>query len=101
MNDFARCPACRASWRGVTTCPRCGADLAPLMRLATRAWALRESARTAIVGGDAVAALAHARAAYQLERSPRGRRLLALALMSVGHVAEAREMIGHVERPTE
>ena len=29
-----RCPTCRAPWRGVTTCARCGTDLAALMRVA-------------------------------------------------------------------
>ena len=97
MRESARCPACRAPWRGVTTCPRCGADLAPLMRLATRAWTLRETARTAIVTGDGVTAVAHARAAYQLERAPRGGRLLVLALVAAGHAAEARELLRHVD----
>ena len=27
------CPTCRAPWRGTPECPRCGSDLAPLMRV--------------------------------------------------------------------
>ena len=93
MTDSHRCPACRAPWRAVLTCPRCGADLAPLMRLTVRAWALRESARIALLTGGAAEALAAARTAYALERTPRAQRLLALALIASGDGAAAHELI--------
>ena len=93
MTDARRCPACRAPWRAVATCPRCGADLAPVMRLAVRAWALREAARAALLAGGAAEALAMARAAYALDQTPRARRLLALALIVVGDVAGASKLI--------
>jgi hypothetical protein len=67
------------------------------MRLATRAWALREAARTAVVAGDAVAALEHAQAAYALAHTPRATRLLALALVTAGRATEARELIRHLD----
>jgi len=92
MTDARRCPACRAPWRAVATCPRCGADLAPVMRLAVRAWALREAARAALLSGGAAQALAMARAAYALEQTPRAQRLLALALIANGN-AGARALI--------
>jgi predicted amidophosphoribosyltransferase len=92
MTDARRCPACRAPWRALATCPRCGADLAPLMRLAARAWALRETARAALLAGGAAEAVAMARAAYALERTPRAQRLLALALIAGGD-AGARALI--------
>ena len=38
MSAPLRCPTCRATWRGVSVCPRCGTDLGPLMRVAARAW---------------------------------------------------------------
>ena len=92
MTDARRCPACRAPWRALATCPRCGADLAPLMRLAARAWAQREATRAALLAGGAAEALAMARAAYALERTPRAQRLLALALIASGN-AGARALI--------
>ena len=98
--DARRCPACRAPWRAVATCPRCGADLAPLMRLAARAWALREAARAVLLAGDDAAALAAARAAYGLERTPRAHHLLALALIATGDAVGARARPSMRNRPT-
>jgi len=63
------------------------------MRLAARAWALREAARTALRGGDDAAALAAAHAAYALERTPRARRLLALSLIARGEAAAAHALV--------
>ncbi len=93
MTDVHRCPACRAPWRAEATCPRCGADLAPLMHLAARAWALRETAREALLAGEGAAALRLARAAYALERAPGAQRLLALAMIATGDAAGARDLI--------
>lgn len=98
MTEARRCPACRAPWRAVATCLRCGADLAPLMRLAARAWALREAARAALLTGGAAEALAGARAAYALERTPRAQRLLAMALIAGGAAAGARDLIAGAGR---
>jgi hypothetical protein len=47
-----RCPVCQARFRGARFCPRCGADLEPLMRLAVKAWQLRQAARQALDAGD-------------------------------------------------
>ena len=78
-------------------CARCGTDLAPLMRLAAKAWQLREQARQALCAGDrASEALAWARTACQLQATPRGLRLLALALIANGAVAEAAAVIEHM-----
>ncbi len=93
MTDAHRCPACRAPWRAEATCPRCGADLAPLMHLAARAWTLREAARAALLAGQGTTALALARAAYALERVPRAQRLLALALIASRNAAGVRDLI--------
>ena len=93
------CPTCRAAWRGVVTCSRCGTDLTALMRVAVRAWELRETARAALCAGDRPAeALALARAACQLHTTPYGQRLLALALLVNGQVAEAYALIEQVLR---
>lgn len=90
MNDGLRCPTCRAAWREVAICPRCGTDLTSLMRVAVRAWQLREAARRALLErADAGAALAAARAAVRLHGTESGRRLLVLALLSSGHGADA------------
>jgi hypothetical protein len=84
------CPTCRAAWRGVVTCSRCGTDLTALMRVAVRAWELRQATRAALCAGDrATEALALARAACQLHTTPSGQRLFALALLVNGHMAEA------------
>ena len=88
------CPTCRAAWRGAATCPRCGTDLTALMRVAVRAWELRQAARAALCAGDrTVEALALARAACRLHTTPYGQRLLALALLMNGHMAEAYVLI--------
>jgi hypothetical protein len=88
------CPTCRAAWRGVVTCSRCGTDLTALMRVAVRAWELRQATHAALCAGNrATEALALARAACQLHTTPYGQRLLALALLVNGHMAEAYAML--------
>ena len=91
------CPTCRAAWRGVATCPRCGTDLSALMRVAVRAWELRQAVRAALCAGDRTAeALALARAACQLHTTPYGQCLLVLALLVNGRMAEAYALIEQV-----
>jgi predicted amidophosphoribosyltransferase len=91
------CPTCRAAWRGAGMCPRCGTDLTALMRVAVRAWELRQATRAALCAGDRTAeALALARAACQLHTTPYGQRLLALALLVNGQMAEAAAVITQV-----
>jgi len=88
------CPTCRAAWRGIATCSRCGTDLTALMRVAVRAWELRQAARAALCAGNRAAeALALARAACQLHTTLHGQRLLALALLVHGQRAEAYALI--------
>src|SRR5712692_8649131 len=94
------CPTCRAAWRGAVTCPRCGTDLTALMRVAVRAWELRQATRAALCAGDRTAeALALARAACQLHTTLYGQRLLALALLMNGHMAEAYALLERVLQP--
>jgi hypothetical protein len=91
------CPTCRAAWRGVPTCPRCGTDLTALMRVAVRAWEVRQATRAALCAGDRTAeALALARAACELHTTPSGQRLFALALLVNGQMAEAAAVIAQV-----
>jgi hypothetical protein len=93
------CPTCRAAWRGVATCSRCGTDLTALMRVAVRAWELRQATRAALCAGDRTAeALVLAHAACQLHTTPYGQRLLALALLVNGHMAEAYAVIEQVRQ---
>jgi hypothetical protein len=73
------CPVCRAAFRGAAICPRCGADLAPLMRLAVESWRLRESARQALEMGDFEAARQMATAADGLQTTMAGQGILAVA----------------------
>ncbi|MBI3797779.1 MAG: hypothetical protein HY268_12530 [Deltaproteobacteria bacterium] len=64
------------------------------MHVATRAWELREAARTALcAGGPAAETLALARAACRLHATPRAQRLLALTLLEAGQTAEACALI--------
>jgi predicted amidophosphoribosyltransferase len=63
-----KCPVCAAAFRGVEICPRCGTDLQPLMRIAARAWALRQKSRTQLQTGDLAGALKCAALAWQLQR---------------------------------
>jgi hypothetical protein len=66
------CPVCRARFRGVATCSRCGADLTPLMRLAAHAYRLRYQARHFLRKGDCPKALASAETAQRLHATPEG-----------------------------
>ena len=94
MSDFSQCPTCRAPWRGVPICPRCGSDVAAPMRVAVKAWELREAARAALCAGDpSASALDLARAACRLHTTPQGQRLLALALVAAGQMTEAHALI--------
>ncbi len=89
-----RCPTCRTLWRGVPTCGRCGTDVTMLMRVAVRAWELREAARQALGDGDRGSeAVALARTACRLHATPQGQRLLVLALLANGQTAEAQGII--------
>jgi hypothetical protein len=92
MSEILRCPTCRTPWRGVPLCPRCGSDVTAIMRVAAKAWQLREAARAALWAGDRPAqALDLARAACRLHATCQGQRLLALALVAAGQMAEAHE----------
>jgi hypothetical protein len=94
MSEEYRCPTCRTPWRGVTVCPRCGSDVVALMRIAVKAWELREAARAALWAGDRpTQARDLARAACLLHTTRQGRRLLALALVAAGQPAEAHELM--------
>jgi hypothetical protein len=67
------------------------------MRVAVRAWELRQATRAALCAGNRTTeALALARAACQLHTTPYGQRLLALALLVNGQMAEAYALIEQV-----
>jgi hypothetical protein len=69
------------------------------MRVAVRAWELRQAAHAALCAGDRTAeALTLARAACRLHTTPYGQRLLALALLVNGHMAEAYALIEQVQQ---
>ena len=73
------CPTCRAPWRETSECPRCGSDLAPLMRVCAAAWRHRRAAAAALAAGQWSDAVHHAREAKQLQRTEAGDDLLLLA----------------------
>lgn len=62
-----KCPVCAAAFRGSEICPRCGTQLQPLMRIAARAWALRQISRAKLLEGDLHGALRHAAAAWRFQ----------------------------------
>lgn len=68
--DF--CPVCRVRFRGVSLCPRCGADLTCLMLIQAHAYSQRQSARHFLRAGDARKALAAAKSAQRLHATPQG-----------------------------
>ena len=70
-----QCPVCKARFRRVVHCPRCGADLSILMSLASRAYQARRAARRALCQGDLRRARQSARHAQSLHATPAGRRL--------------------------
>lgn len=63
-----KCPVCNAGFRGAAICPRCGSDLQPVMRLAARAWALRQHSRSLLGAGNFAAAFSSAAAAWLTQR---------------------------------
>ena len=72
------------------------------MRIAAKAWALREAARAALCAGDRPAqALALARAACRLHATHRGQRLLALALVAAGQMSDDHERMKQLTNPYE
>jgi len=97
MSEALRCPTCRASWRGASACPRCGTDLAPLMRVVARAWRLREAARAALEAGRGAEAWNLAGAAFRLHATSRGRRLLVLSLLAAGRMRDAAQVFAASE----
>ena len=78
------CPVCRARFRGVDTCSRCGADLTPLMLLAAHAYRLRQHARHLLRKGDCSKALASAENAQRLHFTPEGHLLHWLCVATCG-----------------
>ena len=73
------CPVCQARFRGRCECPRCGADLAPLMRLALDAWRRRRAARQALDRDEYGRAIELAGGAQQLHRTLAGESLRTLS----------------------
>lgn len=76
MSLANQCPVCQARFRGAVVCSRCGADLGRLMRLAARAWWLREAARAAVATGDFERVLELAAKAQEAQGTPAGEALL-------------------------
>ena len=69
------CPVCGARFRQSAQCPRCGADLSPLMSLAAEAFRLRRAAREALQAGDLQRCRTLSARARKLHATERGRRL--------------------------
>ncbi len=78
------CPVCRASFRGALRCPRCGADLEPVMNLLAAAWSMREGARRALRAGEFARARRLAEGAADLHATGTARDLALLAAICAG-----------------
>ncbi len=63
------------------------------MRVAARAWELRRAARAALAARRDQEACELAAAAVRLHATPRGRRLLVLALLAARRTAEAARAV--------
>jgi hypothetical protein len=74
-DESPRCPVCLARFRDSSTCPRCGADLKPLMLLMARAHRLRHDARSALQKDDLERALRLAAEAQATHLTSMGRNL--------------------------
>ncbi|NLT69317.1 MAG: hypothetical protein GXX91_01320 [Verrucomicrobiaceae bacterium] len=82
LESTLACPVCRARFRGSIQCPRCAADLQPLMLLAVRAWQLRSAARQALREGRFDLAAELARQAEGLRHTPEGVQLADVAQLA-------------------
>lgn len=69
------CPVCRVGFRGETTCPRCGADLTPLMQLVALSWHARQEARRLLATGATEQARDQIEIAQRLQATRAGHRL--------------------------
>ena len=78
--DPLKCSVCQARFRGAWACPRCGADLEPLMSLAAEAFARRRAARQALRQGRFKAAEALAAESQTVCLTRSGRDLILLSL---------------------
>ena len=76
------CPVCKAGFRGEAECPRCGADLTPLMLLSAHAYRLRQTARRALEAGDFETALTSAYRAENLHSTGPGRLLQFISMLA-------------------
>ena len=72
------CPVCRAKFRSTRQCSRCGADLAGIMVLSSRAQLYRENARKSLYTLNFENAHKLAARAQEAHATEAGRRLLLL-----------------------
>jgi hypothetical protein len=85
------CPACgkTSDVGATTTCPRCGCDLAPLVRIVKGAlWYMQAAARE-MRTGEWESAFEHAERSWSLVRTPRAARLACLAAAALGETRAA------------
>lgn len=94
------CPVCRARFRGLTVCSRCGADLTMVMTLVASAWRLRQAARDALARGDFAQAAEIATQAQQLHSTPAGKALAGLSAWLPQHGAASPQAISNQLPPT-
>ena len=91
-DEDGRCPVCQVRFRGLATCPRCDADLMPLMLVRAHAYSERQAARRLLEAGEAQEALSAAEAAERLHATRQGsilQTVCAAAVAAEGGPADA------------
>jgi len=78
IKESVRCPVCRAKFRGVRQCSRCGADLTAIMVLSARAQGYRANAKKSLYALNFKKAHEHAATAQKEHATEAGRKLLLL-----------------------
>jgi len=98
--ELPKCPVCQARFRESSNCPRCGADLRPLMTLIARAYGLRLDANRALQANDFERACKLACQAQALCSTPKGEdlRLLSSWLL-VDKSLELQHLLGDEAKP--
>jgi len=92
VDDSFQCPTCNARQPASTTeCRRCRCDLSLVLAIREGLRQLHERCLKSLASGDAPEALNFAQRRYELSPDVTSRRLVAVALLCLGHFEEAVE----------
>lgn len=79
---MTRCPTCRAPFRGIPECHRCGTRLAEILRIEERSSACEQAARRALADSDLASAQGYIDRALFLQRSRGALRTAAIVALA-------------------